>query len=191
MPPKKYMIIALVTVVLVLVVGTLYSRYAAQSSPLVVGGENDKEAGLLGQKIVLFSAVNGVITLDQKPLAGARVTRTVEWKDETYKDEATTSASGSFHLPEMPGPGRIVLAEFVASQLMEVEYQDQKWLIWRMVKREAGPNRELVDDNNWESAGTPIEFSCELSTPTRKIKLLLSVLRTNCQFPAEIGEAIK
>lgn len=146
---------------------------------------------LLGKKIVLFSDVNGVITLNQKPLAGARVTRTVEWKEKTYKDEAVTSVTGGFHLPEMPGPGRIMMAEFVAYQSMEVEYQDKKWQIWRMAKRDASPNRELVDEKNWESAGIPIQFACELSSPARKIKLMLSVLTSNCRFSEDIGEELK
>jgi len=146
---------------------------------------------VLGQKIVLFSEVNGVITLNQKPLSGARVMRQVEWKDITYKDETVTSADGSFHLPEMPGPGRILMSEFVAYQKIDVEYQGKEWLIWKMVKRDSLPNRELIDLNNGESAGMPIHFTCELSEPTRLIKLLMGVLRTNCHFPVKVGEVLK
>jgi len=155
------------------------------------GNAMDVLGHVLGKKIVLFSDVNGVISLNKKPLVGARVLRQVEWKDITYKDETLTSADGSFHLPEMPGPGRILLAEFVAYQKIDVEYQGNEWLIWKMVKGDPLANRELIDMSNWESVGMPIQFSCELSEPTRLIKLLMGVLRTNCHFPVEIGEVLK
>ncbi len=158
---------------------------------LLFASSEGNAMGLLGKKVVLFSSVDGVLTLNQKPLAGARVTRSVEWKDKTYKDETLTSATGGFHLPEMPGPGRIMLGEFVAYQSIDVEHHGEHWQIWRMVKGDAGANRELVDLRNWESAGMPIQFSCELTAAPKKIKLLLGVLRTNCHFPSEIGEVLK
>ena len=155
------------------------------------GNAMDVLGHVLGKKIVLFSEVNGGITLNKKPLPGARVMRQVEWKDITYKDETLTSADGSFHLPEMPGPGRILLAEFVAYQKIDVEYQGNEWLIWKTVKGDAAPNQELADTNNWESGGMPIQFSCELTEPTKLIKLMMGVLRTNCHFPVKIGEELK
>ena len=155
------------------------------------GNAMDVLGHVLGKKIVLFSKVNGVITLNKKPLVGARVLRQVKWKDKTYKDETLTAADGSFHLPEMPGPGRILMAEFVAYQRIAVEYQGNKWQIWETVKGDPLANRELVDMSNWESAGMPIQFTCELSEPERSIKLLMAVLGTNCHFPVKIGKVLE
>lgn len=144
--------------------------------------------GLLGEKVYLFSEVKGVITLNNKPVKGARIIRTVEWKDDTYVDEATTAEDGSFTLPLKKGKGRILLAEFVAYQTMEVEYEDQKWLIWRTIKRNELINGELVDRDHPD--GMPIIFECELSDKQKLFGLRSAVLRTRCSFFKKIGEEL-
>ena len=182
--------IIIIAVVLVLVSGMLYLRYVTQHSPAVIGNEHDKTIGLLSKKISLFSEVSGVITLDQKPLADARVTRTVEWKDKTYKDEAVTGTDGSFAMPPMEGPGRQLMAEFVAFQTITVQYQGKTWPIWGLTKGDERLNHELIDKNNMNTDGMPIKFSCELSDPERYIQLLSAVLETNCIFDTSIGELL-
>ncbi len=144
--------------------------------------------GLLGEKIYLFSEVKGSVTLDNKPLSGARVIRMVDWKDREYTDEVTTDADGSFSFPPMKGNGRILLAQFVAYQTMTVEYEGTEWLIWRTVKIRPDLQGELVDDEHLD--GVEIDVACELSEPERLIKLLGSVLRTRCFFRNPIGEEI-
>jgi len=145
----------------------------------------------VGEKIVLFSSVNGVLTFHQKPAAGARVMRSVEYKEKIYRDETISAENGSFSLPEMPGPGRIVMEEFIAFQSIEVEYQGQKSEIWTLVKRDHLANRELIDKDNRKTPGMYIDFTCELTTPPRNIELMLAVLVTNCIFPVEIGRVFE
>jgi hypothetical protein len=145
---------------------------------------------MLGQKVVLFSNVDGVITMHHKPLGGARVLRSVKWKDKVYRDEVKTGPDGSFKLPAMMGPGRIVLAEFVAHQTIAVEHQGKQWEIWGLTKRSEELNQELVDKTHVRPKGVPIEFSCELTESARYIELLGGVLETSCRFKVEVGEVV-
>ncbi len=145
--------------------------------------------GLFGEKVYLFSEVKGVITLNGEPLEGARVKRSVEWKDKTYVDEVITASDGSFDLPVMNSGERIVLAELVIYQLIMVEYQGKSWRIWRKTKGSPGLNQELID---WKHPdGIPIQFTCELSDDERLLELVGGVLRTRCRFVEEIGEEIE
>jgi hypothetical protein len=146
--------------------------------------------GLLGRKIYLFSSVTGVITLHHKPAVGARIVRTVKWHNKDYSDEAVTGADGSFTMPPMEGPGRQLMAEFVAFQSIAVQYQGKTWPIWGLTKGDERLNHELIDKNNINTDGMPIKFSCELSDPERYIQLLSAVLETNCTFHTGIGELL-
>ena len=52
-------------------------------------------------KMVIFSAVNGRVLLDGKPVAGAVIERRFKWgwKDEAGTDSTTIDAAGAFALP--------------------------------------------------------------------------------------------
>jgi hypothetical protein len=147
--------------------------------------------GLFGKKAVLFSALSGTITAAHKPVAGARVLRSVQWNAQTYKDEASTDQAGRFQFDEMPAPGRSGLSQFAAFQSIEVEYQGKKTQIWRLAKMDPDPDKELVDFRNHKSGGVPIAFTCELAAPMQKIELLMGVLATSCSFPVKVGEVIE
>lgn len=147
--------------------------------------------GFLGDKVILFSKTQGVITLDAKPVQGARVTRTISYREKKYQDHATTATDGSFTLPDMPGPGRIIMSEFVGHQTIDVDLGGRHWQIWKGIKRDARANMELADRYTWKTGGIPIQFQCELSAKERYIKLLMSVLATRCQFNQDFGEVLE
>jgi hypothetical protein len=48
-------------------------------------------------KVCLFSEVNGVVTLEGKPVAGAELVRTAQLGDKIYTDKAVTDGAGVFH----------------------------------------------------------------------------------------------
>ena len=145
-------------------------------------------SGFRGDKVYLFSEVNGVITLNNQPVKGAKVIRRAEWNEKVHIDEAITAEDGSFHFPVLDSGKRIVISEFIGLQKIDVEYKGKSWLIWRMVKSSPGINEELRDRNYPD--GMPIQFTCDLSSKDRLLALMAGVLRTKCIFPNKIGKEL-
>lgn len=48
-------------------------------------------------KVCLFSEVNGVVTLEGKPVGGAELTRTALLGGKVYTDKAVSDDTGAFH----------------------------------------------------------------------------------------------
>ena len=76
-------------------------------------------------KVCLFSKISGVILLNGKAVANARVVRTVKLSKE-QTDETTTDDQGYFEMSAVftRTIGKYLPQEFVSSQLIEVVYQD-------------------------------------------------------------------
>lgn len=106
-------------------------------------------------KVCLFSGISGVITLDGKPVANARLVRTVN-KEKDKVDETTTDENGYFEMPPVfeRTISKFLPMEFVVSQKITVYNQDQEVEVWSGVKR--------IPDENAESKGKPLVVKCEL-----------------------------
>lgn len=130
-------------------------------------------------KVCLFSKISGVITLDGKPAAKARVIRTVNLNknkvDETYTDE-----NGYFEMPAVfqRTVTKFLPQEFVAKQNIVVRYNEQEYEVWSGVKR--------APEENSESRGMPLVVECELGMDELDYKNINgSPIFSRCKWTAE------
>jgi hypothetical protein len=107
-------------------------------------------------KVCLFSAMSGVITLDGKPVANARLVRTAD-RDGAKTDETTTDNNGNFKFPAVfeRTITKYLPQEFVVKQVIQVQYQGKEYAMWSGVKRKP--------EENAESSGKPLVVKCELN----------------------------
>ncbi len=115
------------------------------------------------EEIVLSSPFEGVITLNNKPVSGAKVIRTLTWfETENTTDSTVTDTSGHFKLEAVKKNLKLSkLGEFVISQDMMVQYDGKEYSIWAKAKWDKGMYGELD--------GHPVGFRCEL---TNEFKLI-------------------
>ncbi len=127
-----------------------------------------------GKDVYVFSAMEGAITYEGKPAAGAKIIRKVKWKDQEGESDSTVSGdNGEFSLPVMNRTLRQVFpAQFVAHQSIYVQYKGQEFHIWEMGKLDKQEYGEL--------GGKPINFRCELTDELLAVKVERGLLGTSC-----------
>lgn len=126
-------------------------------------------------KVCLFSEISGVITLDGKPVANAKLIRTANHgKDIT--DETTTDANGHFTMPAIFSRTLtgILPMEFVDKQYIIVQHNGKEYKIWDGVKRSM--------DINAEARGKPLVVQCDLNQPVDHISVDGSIYFTMCTW---------
>ncbi len=126
-------------------------------------------------KSLVFSEVHGVVLSHGVPVPNAKVIRKVEWATlET--EETTTDEQGHFYFPPayQGGISRLLPAEFVAAQSLEVEVQGETLKIWSNTKRSVAKNAEL--------GGAALNLMCELTNPLALHREFGSILRTSCTW---------
>ena len=129
-------------------------------------------------KVCLFSGMSGVIKLNGKPAANARLVRTVNLnKDIT--DETLTDENGYFEFDAIfvRTITKFLPQEFVASQYIMVHYNDKKYEMWNGVKRKP--------EENVESRGKLLVVECELNAETNVKKVNDSPIISLCTWEAE------
>jgi len=135
---------------------------------------------LLGksQEVVLCSPMEGVITLDGKPVVGAQVERWIKWKDEAGEtDTVTTNDNGEFNFPVKKDTVKLSpLSQFVMGQEIRVYFNNKKYLIWTMGKRSKEEYGEL--------GGRPVNFRCELTDELVPVSVEEGLLGTSCKWDA-------
>ena len=116
-------------------------------------------------QICMFSEVNAVVTLQGKPVVGAKIVRTSnELDSKVYTEQTTTDDQGRFHFDALWvfSLRNFIPAEPMVAQRIIIHYQNHEYMAWWHTKRNYGHNDEL-DDNK------PLKFSCELADePTMK-----------------------
>lgn len=119
--------------------------------------------GQVMAQMVIFSAVDGSITLHGEPVVGATVKREFHWamKNEAGGDATRTDGKGRFTLPVITR--RSLMAIFphepVVRQTITVELDGKPYMAWSYFKRNYDDNGEL---------GRPIRLSCRLETEPAK-----------------------
>lgn len=113
---------------------------------------------------ILFSPMEGQVTLNGEPAAGARLSLYIAWKDkkgETF--EYFTDESGFFKIPRHSVVYRqTILAQLVIAQKITVEYKGTSYDVWVFSKMEPADFTELD--------GQPINLVCELTNSERIIR---------------------
>jgi hypothetical protein len=143
----------------------------------ILVGAQAMAVGDLG-KVCLFSGISGVITLDGKPVANARLVRTAD-RDGAMTDETTTDENGHFSMPPVfeRTITKYLPQEFVASQEIYVYVDGMKYKMWSGVKRKAYENAE--------SRGKPLIVTCELSGEEQFKQVDNSPIFSLCEWEAE------
>lgn len=106
---------------------------------------------------VLISPLQGRITFDGKPASHAKINLWIKWKDQqgetfTYKADE----NGFFSIPKQTATYReSALAQIVITQEINVEYNNETYLIWTLSKTNTHEFGEL--------GGTPSNMICELT----------------------------
>lgn len=125
---------------------------------------------------VLFSPLEGHLTFQGKPAAGATLLLWTAWKDKTGETDAfTANNDGYFSIP-----AKIVtyqqnpLSQFSVGQRMTVTYQGKEYLIWRGGKS----NTHLYG----ELGGRPQDLTCELTNPDMEAHVEYALIETLCKW---------
>ena len=112
-------------------------------------------------KICLFSEVNGIVTLNRKPVAGVEVVRTAQvGHDNIYTDKTVTDEQGRYRFAARftHSVRKIAPVEPVITQKMAFLYRDKEYLGWFMTKRDYEVNTEL---------GHPLNLTCALDSESK------------------------
>jgi len=133
-------------------------------------------------KVCLFSEISGVITLDGKPVANAKLVRTAN-RDGDITDETTTDEHGKFTMPAVYERTitKFLPMEFVVSQEIEVSHCGKKYKMWDGIKRKR--------EENTESRGKPLVVSCELNSEEKHIRVDGAGFFTLCTWDVEPDKA--
>ena len=110
-------------------------------------------------KMVIWSAMKGRVMMNNKPAAGAILSRNFfwHWKSERGSDQATTNAAGEFSFPAiLRGSllGSLLPHEPVIEQEMTIQYEGKTYKAWGLFKH--------TYDDNGENGGRPIDVTCRL-----------------------------
>ena len=129
-------------------------------------------------RVCLFSKMSGVITLNGKPAAGAKLVRTAN-RDGVKTDETITDANGHFEFPAMfeRTAAKYLPQEFVASQIIMAHYEGKEYEMWNGVKRKP--------EENSESRGKPLIVECELTNERKLITVNRNPIFTICKWDVE------
>lgn len=113
-------------------------------------------------KICLFSEVDGVVTLNGKPLPGAEVVRTSEiGKDSVHTDRTFTDNQGRYFFPARFSHSlrKISPIEPLILQKIVIRFEAAEYVGWKTDKRNYDVNGEL---------GRAIRLTCELSNESAR-----------------------
>jgi hypothetical protein len=137
-------------------------------------------------RFVLFSAVNGKVLDQGKPVPGLTLTRVVEWTGDTFVDTAVTDKAGGFAFPVLKKFNivrQVLPAETRISQSIKTTHHGKDYEIWTQLKGNYDNNGELFYVADSESAPydaktgygrmmadpnkVPITVTCDLATEVR------------------------
>lgn len=147
---------------------------------------------LFGFKVCLATDVKGSVTLQGKPVANAKVTREVIFRDQKLNSETFTDENGNFSLPAVYD--RTVWKhtpfEVVIGQTINIEYDNKLYLALGTSKRNFDINGELNSPAviNAGKEVIPYVLTCELTHKdlTRVTKEgELNVIWGICLIPGE------
>ena len=128
--------------------------------------------------VCLFSKISGIITLDGKPVANAKITRTVNLNRDKV-DHAYTDDKGYFEMPAVfqRYVSKLLPQEFVANQEIFVHYLKKDYRIWSSVKR--------TPEENSEARGKDLLIECELNSEETLITVNNSPIFSLCKWNVE------
>lgn len=127
---------------------------------------------------VLFSSLDGRITLDGKPASNAKIKLWIKWKDQQGETFIyTADENGVFSIPEQLATYKEnALAQIVITQEITVEYLGESYLVWTLSKTNTHEFGEL--------GGKPSNLVCELTNDLEPIRTDSVLMGTVCHWDA-------
>jgi len=147
--------------------GILLSHYPAQVNAM----------GILDfMRIYIFSEVDGTVLMEGKPVSGAKVTRTADYKDKIHTDTVVTDDQGRFHFDDIYTHS-LRLSETVIFQKIIIEYDGKDYLAWELTKRNEQRFGELNDPATPDDEISRINLTSELTGDQKNEQTVGSDLR--------------
>lgn len=133
-------------------------------SVLLIGYTNQVKAmGFLDfMKVYIFSEVDGVVLMQGKPVSGAKVVRTADYKDKIYTETVVSDEQGRFHFNDI-SVFSMRLFETVIWQKINIIFQEKKYLAWEQLKRNDIQYGELNDPETPARLVKKLNLKCELT----------------------------
>lgn len=128
------------------------------------------------EEVVIFSPMQGIITMNGEPVPNARIERWLKWKDEEgEKDYFSTDEQGRFSIPIKKDVVTLsTISQFVMAQEVRVFVDGVEYPIWAKAKRDKGLYGEL--------GGEPEGFKCELLDEFVRVNAEEGILMTLCKW---------
>lgn len=128
-------------------------------------------------RIYIFSEVDGVVTLDdEKPVKGAKVIRTADFRDKLHTHVAITDEQGRFHFDDIYTYS-LRLSETAILQKIVIQHEGEEYLAWKLLKRNDHRYGELNDLKTMKSSIIYLNLRCDLSEPQDSEQMVGSDLR--------------
>ncbi len=153
--------------------------WAALVTLLLLGGCKGEEDNMLFQaeNYCLFSAMEGTLTFQGKPAAGAKVVRKITVDDkEDAPDFVMADENGKFSLATINRKIRepLMVAAFVIDQDIFVHYQGSEYHIWAM------SNVGKTSEHEEFGGRKPINVRCEITDEMVRVEIETGLLGTSC-----------
>lgn len=128
----------------------------------------------LFSKLILFSPVEGTVTVNGEPAAGAEIIQAANWNKtgETLQQKTTTDSAGRYSLAaiqQSAGLSRLSASQEIIKQSITISYKGKTYEGWRFMKNDY----EL----NSENKGKPLRLTCDLATKADYVDYYYGVCR--------------
>ncbi len=143
---------------------------------LLLGGCKGEEDNMLFQaeNYCLFSAMEGTLTFQGKPAAGAKVVRQIEVDKKEAPDFVIADEAGRFSFDTINRKIRQRLGEVVISQDIFVHYQGHEYHIWTLGKvGQTSEHEEFGGDKL-------VDLRCEITNEMVRVEIKKGILGTSC-----------
>ena len=143
---------------------------------LLLGGCTGEENKMLFQaeNYCLFSAMEGTLTFQGKPAAGAKVVRQIEVDKKEEPDVVIADEAGRFAFDTINRKIRQRLGEVVVGQEIFVHYQGKEYGIWHLSKVDRTSEYE-------EFGGRLVNVRCEITDElSYEVEIKKGFLVTSC-----------
>jgi hypothetical protein len=131
------------------------------------------------EEVVLFSPIEGKVTFEGKPAAGAKIIRSIKWKDQKEEEDSVVSNErGEFEFAIKTALRKSnSLSQFVVHQKIFVQFNGERYQVWGNGKLE----KELFT----EFGGKPKNLRCELTDEPDRVDTKNGWVMTSCQWDLE------
>ena len=118
-------------------------------------------------RVYIFSEVDGVVLMNGKPVSGAKVIRTADYKDKVHSNTVVTDEQGRFHFDDIYTYS-MRLSETVIYQEINIQYDNNEYQAWRLIKRHDNRYGELTDPEKPDAPIKKLNLTCELTGDQKK-----------------------